>query len=72
MENKGRLVDAVHELTFDRYWDIIKYNAQIFSPSLWMEFVTQWFILLATIGLCVLFLKSILNLKRTQQGIDFD
>ena len=66
------LVDNVHDLSFDRYWDIIKYNSQVFSPELWMEFVTQWLILVATFALCIIFLKSIFNLKRTQQGIDFD
>ena len=71
--SQAHLIDDVDTLTFDRYWDIIKYNAQVFSPQkLWMEFLTQWFILIATIALSILFLKSILNLKRTQQGIDFD
>ena len=68
----SQLVEDVNELQFDSYWDVIRYNCQITTVSLWMECTRQWLILLGTIAFSVLFLKSICNLKRTQQGIDFD
>ena len=68
----SHLVESVDDLKFDTYWDVIKYNSQVVNFSLWMECARQWLILTCTIGFSVLFLHSIYNLKRTQQGIDFD
>ena len=40
--------------------------------NLWLEAFRQWFIILATFGLGYVFAYSLRNLKRTQQGVDFD
>ena len=60
------------DLEFSDNWDIIRYNNEMFSIDLGVEFVRQWLCIFATIGFSILFLKSICNLKRTQQGLDFD
>ena len=60
------------ELSFDDYSDIIKYNANLTTVGLWVECLRQWLIIVITIALSILFIHSIRNLKRTQQGIDLD
>ena len=59
-------------LHFDSYWDEIKYSASIFDVKLWVEFIRQWLVILATIVLSIIFVVSIRNLKRTQHGLDLD
>ena len=68
----SKRVDDPSELQFDDYWDKVEFNAQITEFTLWTEGVRQWFIILCTIGFSILFIRSLINLRRTSQGWDID
>ena len=60
-----KLVDDVNELDFDNYWDIVRYNFDLFDTTLWLEFLRQWIVILSTIAISILFVTSILRLRKT-------
>ena len=70
--NLHQLVESADDLSFNSYGDIIRYNTNLTTVELWVECIRQWLIIVITIALCILFIHSIRNLKRTQQGIDLD
>lgn len=67
-----RLVDSAGELHLDNYWEVVKYNCELFSFELWLEGLRQWFVIIATLILNMLLFFSLLNLRRTQRGCDID
>jgi hypothetical protein len=64
--------DWSDELVFDSYWDKVKYNCKLTRFNIWTESVRQWVIILCTIGFTLLFINSLINLRRTSQGMDLD
>lgn len=72
IQHLAQLVDSAEDLSFESYGDIIRYNTNLTTVELWVECIRQWLIIVITIALSILFLHSIRNLKRTQQGIDLD
>ena len=60
------------DLDFDSYADIINYNFDLADTTIPMEFARQWFVVICTILLSILFVYSLLRLRRTQNGCDID
>ena len=65
-------VDDVDELHFNTYWDIVSYNFDLFDTEIWLEFLRQWIIIVATLAISILFVTSLLRLRKTQNGCDID
>ena len=65
-------VEHPEDLEFDDYGEIIHYNFDLTDTTIWLEFVRQWFVVICTALLSVLFVYSLLRLRRTQNGCDFD
>ena len=53
------------DLDFDSYADIINYNFDLADTTIPMEFARQWFVVICTILLSILFVYSLLRLRRT-------
>lgn len=68
----AELVDDVGDLHFDSYWDIVRYNFDLFDVTLWLEFLRQWIVIICTIVMSILFVVSVLRLRKTQNGCDID
>lgn len=68
----NKRIDSVDQLDLDDYWDLLDYNTNIFEMTLWMDFLRQWIIILCTISLSMLFIFSLLRLRKTQNGCDID
>lgn len=67
-----KLVADVSDLHFNDHWEIIQYNFMLTNSDLWVETLRQWFTLAASIAIICLLAVSVHNLRRTQQGLDFD
>lgn len=64
LELKKQVKNAT-EFDFEDYGDIIAYNFDLTDTTIPMEFVRQWFVVLCTILLSILFVYSLLRLRRT-------